>query len=273
MNGIAPATLVGFAGDWHGNLPWANRALSFFAREGVTRIYHVGDFGLWPDRAGKRYLLELHAAAVRNDQELFIVLGNHEDYDRVAYMRTDEDGWLYLKNYPRFRFAPRGHVWLDGDTRMGALGGAGSIDRNLRTEGTSWWPGEEITEADCHALVTNVAAQDWDRLDVLLTHEAPAGLRRLGLQPRPVWITPEVEHDCWTQRVRLRDAVDQVRPLTLIHGHWHEWHNDKIEGSTPDGIDYETEVYGLTCDGMPRNCITASPVPHVGLVDVSILPV
>lgn len=264
---------VGFAGDWHGNLPWASRALKFFARDGITRVYHVGDFGLWPGRSGKKYLLDLHAIASDLDLELFIVLGNHEDYDRVDQMRTDDHGWLFLKDYPRFRFAPRGHVWLDGGTRMGALGGAGSIDRNLRTEGTSWWPGEEITELDCDALVANTAAAGWDRLDVLLTHEAPAGLRRVGLQPRPVWITPEVEHDCYTQRVRLRDAVDQVRPHMLVHGHWHEWHNDTIDGCSPSGVDYTTLVYGLTCDGMPRNCITGALTPGHGIADVAILAV
>jgi hypothetical protein len=130
------------------------------------------------------FLLLCEQSGVR----LFVVLGNHEDYDRVASMRADDDGWLFLKDYPRLRFAPRGHTWVDDSgTRIAALGGAGSIDRNLRRPGLSWWPGEELTDDDCARLVHNVREQGWPRVDVMLTRDAPAGLRRLGMPSRPAW--------------------------------------------------------------------------------------
>lgn len=263
---LSQEPLVAFAGDWHGNLWWSAMKLRELAAQGVHRIYHVGDFGLWTGLPGKHFLSGVHTEAERLNQTLFIVPGNHDDYDRLSTMRTDEHGWLFLKDYPRFRFAPRGHVWLDGETRMGALGGAGSIDMRLRKPGLSWWPEEEILDVDCATLAANVAAQGWDRLDVLITHDAPAGLLRVGMRSKPAWFTPEIQSYCHTQRVRLRGAVDQVRPRWLIHGHWHEWSRDALEGTHPDLGDYTCEVVGLAADKMPRNVLLTPLVARVGFV-------
>jgi Icc-related predicted phosphoesterase len=266
-----PNLKVGFAGDWHGNLPWAIEALQAFHEAEVSRIYHVGDFGIWPGRFGSDYLSFLHDIAEQLEQNLYVTLGNHEDYDQVASMTETEEGWLQLPNLPRFNFAPRGHVWLDGKTRMGSLGGAGSIDRALRTAGQDWWPEEEITEANCATLASNVTNAGWDRLDVLVTHEAPAGLRRVGMQPRPAWITPDIEHDCYLQRVRLRNVVDVVQPRTLVHGHWHEWITDSIDGTNPAGDSYTTSVFALAKDNMANNCIVGVLRPGYGIDDIEVL--
>jgi hypothetical protein len=263
---------IGLAGDWHGNLPWAESRIRLFAAAGITIIYQLGDFGLWPGPSGKKFLYRVDAECERSGVRLFVVLGNHEDYGRVASMRTDNDGWLFLGDYPRLRFAQRGHTWVDDSgTRFAALGGAGSIDRNLRRPGLSWWPGEELTDDDSTRLVHNVHEQGWPRIDVMLTHDAPAGLRRLGMPSRPAWLTPEVEAYCDAQRVRLRAAMDEVAPRTLAHGHWHTTFRDGWDGITPDGFDYRCEVFGLAMDGIMANAVTALTVPGVGLVDVDML--
>lgn len=262
------ARRTAFAGDWHGNVSWARRCLAGFASAGCSTIYHLGDFGLWPDAAGKDYLVRVHRALDEHEQSLYIILGNHEDYDRVSRMRTDDAGWLCLKNYPRMRFAPRGHVWLDGQTRMAALGGATSIDRGFRIPGRSWWPEEEITQANVQTLAANVAEQGWDRVDVFLTHDAPAGLPRIGFNPKPAWFTEEIERDAWAGRVLLREATDNVKPRWLLHGHWHGYYRDTIEGVDAARHDYTCEVIGLADDGNPRNVLTARLTPGVGLTDV-----
>lgn len=260
-------TLRGFAGDWHGNKNWALGALDRFKSQDVTVIYHVGDFGVWPGPSGKEFLYKVDARLRENDQTLYVVLGNHEDYNQVDKFQVGADGWLEHVFYPRIRFAPRGHVWVDGGARFAALGGAGSVDRNVRVEGVSWWPQEAVTRADVDTLVSNVTAHGWDRVDVLLTHEAPAGLHRPGGK-LPAWFTPEVAHDCWQQRVLLREACDLVRPHSLVHGHWHTWFEDTLDGTGVDGGEYVTTVWGLPNEGHADNCVTAEPVRGVGLADV-----
>jgi Icc-related predicted phosphoesterase len=263
---------IGFAGDWHGNVAWANSRLQAFGAAGVSTVYQVGDFGLWPGSSGKRFLRTVESTCEQSDVQLFIVLGNHEDYGRVKLMRTDDAGWLYLKDYPRLRFATRGHTWVDAaGTRFAALGGAGSIDRNIRRPGVSWWPDEELTEDDCARLVSNVHGEGWQWVDVMITHEAPAGLRRLGITTAPAWLTPEVEAYCYAQRVRLREAMDEVAPRSLVHGHWHASFRDAWEGLTSTGVDYRCDVTGLPEDDNPSNAVTAVPVPGLGLTNVEVL--
>ena len=87
---------VGLAGDWHGNVSWAMSRIRLFAAQGISTIYPVGDFGLWPGATGEYFLKTLHRACVDRDLEMFIVLGNHEDYHRAAAMQlTSRDGFAW----------------------------------------------------------------------------------------------------------------------------------------------------------------------------------
>lgn len=49
---------VALAGDWHGNVDWIGRAIPAIAREapGVRTILHAGDFGIWADVSGRKYI-------------------------------------------------------------------------------------------------------------------------------------------------------------------------------------------------------------------------
>jgi hypothetical protein len=185
-------------------------------------------------------------------------------------MTPDTDGWLHLPEYPALRFAPRGHTWTHAGVRYGALGGGGSVDRNLRIPGKSWWPEEEITDNNVHTLTANTAAHGWPRLDILLTHEAPAGVHRPGTRQGP-WFTEDVTHDCWTQRVRLRNATDNTQPAWLIHGHWHHNFEDTLEGTQPNGQPYTTNVIGLSKDQDFEHAIIAETQPETGITDIEYL--
>lgn len=256
---------LGFAGDWHGQLLWALQCLKAFKENNITKIYHVGDFGLWPGE--EKYLIRINQTLQNNNQTLYVTLGNHENYDRVKRMTTNIDGWMLIKEYPNILYAPRGHVWTEQGINMGSLGGAGSIDRNLRTVNKSWWPEEEITEQDSTTMIENFKNSGLNNIDIMITHDAPAGLHRpTSFTSRPVWITPEVEHYCYTQRVILRNTVDSIKPSNLIHGHWHYYVNDMIEGADENLNEYKTNVYGLASDNMPKNIMILKTVPGEGVV-------
>ena len=48
---------IGVAGDWHGNTPWATRAIrkisALLPAGGPRVIVHLGDFGIWPGPGGR----------------------------------------------------------------------------------------------------------------------------------------------------------------------------------------------------------------------------
>ena len=263
-----------FAGDWHGDAQWAVGVIQLIADRGLDTLYQLGDFGLFPGPSGRKYLDTLGEAInninidrVAKAQEtgfpfvlfrLIVIPGNHDDYNRIDLMKPDVDGWLKLSKsiYDNIYFAPRGHTWVDSGCRFGALGGAGSVDRNIRVINKSWWAKEEITKEDCRALIAGVESQGWNRLDFLLTHEAPAGPRLQSMfdgYNRPNWFTVEVEHYCWAQRVLLREAVDIVQPFVNVHGHWHYRSKNIIEGVGLDNKDYTSLVIGLANENSAGN--------------------
>jgi len=247
---------VGFAGDWHGNTFWALNKIKSFAELDIKRIYHVGDFGLWPGHDGAGYLRKVNRDLDKHDINIYVTLGNHDDYDKFDVLREVEGGWKQFKGYPRIFFAQRGQVWYDGNVRMAALGGAGSIDKNLRTEGKSWWAQEEVLDSDVDKLIKNVEDAGWDRVDLLITHDAATGtLQESKFFKKPYWFTPDVELYCNVQRNRLRIANDAVRPHTVIHGHWHNYRVQTLEGIGKDNEPYETQYIGLACDNMYNNTI------------------
>src|SRR5580693_4871136 len=76
------------AGDWHGNEDWAVSVLrgvpGMLAGEPRRLILQLGDFGVWPDRAGQHYLARVAALLAEVDAELWFIDGNHEDFPQLA---------------------------------------------------------------------------------------------------------------------------------------------------------------------------------------------
>lgn len=259
---------VGLAGDWHANLPWALRALEEFANADIDTVYQVGDFGVWPGARGHRYLSSVNATCERLGIDLFVVPGNHEDYAQINAWPVDEAGWIIHPDLPMIRYAPRGHVWTDSGVSFGALGGAISIDKMLRIEGQTWWPEEDLTADEVERFIANAAALP-NRLDVMLTHDAPSGVRRGGVTPS--YLSPEIEHQARKFRLMLRDAADGAAPRWLVHGHWHMFVRDEFQGLSMRNSEYETQVLGLHMDDHEGNAVSADLIPGVGLTNLRTL--
>ena len=110
------------------------------------------------------------------------------------------------------------------------MGGAFSVDWRYRTPGRNWWPDETIDEADVDRL-------GGAPLDVLVTHDAPAGIDL----PTSWRLPPTDEARCLAQRELVRRALDATSPTLAVHGHWHHRHTTELG---------TTQVVGLSCDGL-----------------------
>lgn len=261
---------AGFAGDWHGNTGWALHCLDIFEASEIKMIYHVGDFGVWGGPDGTAYLRKLNKRLEKNDQFMVVVPGNHENYDMIDRWPINDDGFKCRDtDAQRIWYAPRGHTWEHNGAKFVALGGAFSIDKAWRKEGISWWPQEAITEEDVLNTISNLDAREWDEVDVFLSHDIPAGV---DVGQKMFNLSPELEYESYRQRVFLRNAVDRAKPKSLVHGHWHKYLRNTIDGISLDYIPYTTEVYGLDCDGFNNNMMTAKIVPDLGLLDVQMIP-
>lgn len=232
------------AGDTHANLAWSVALCERAVREGASVIVQLGDFGFWEHRPiGVRFLDGLEAEVASRGLVWLWLDGNHENHERLLAYPVRDDGVRPVRDH--LLHLPRGHRWEWAGVRFCALGGAGSIDRDHRTPGVSWWAAEAVSDDDIRRIIAEGPC------DILLTHDVPR-----GLEPRPPhdteWFeaTPDVVAYCRSQREQLARVFDALRPLLLVHGHWHVT-NERV-GTHPEGTPWR--VAGLACDGVAGSC-------------------
>ena len=230
------------AGDTHGNTPWVEELARTAAEQGCPVIIQAGDFGYFPDLPeGPLFLDAVDATCAANDVELWFIDGNHDDHSALAEHRQ-ADTLVRLTDH--VAYIPRGARLEVGGVRIGFLGGAFSVDWRYRTHGIDWWSQETTDQSD----VSRLGAQ---RLDVLVTHHAPAGPDLAD------WVLP-AEDRIRADEVRslIASAVEVTRPKIMLHGHWHHSHDtelswiDRAETEQAGALTWcSTRVIGLGCDG------------------------
>lgn len=204
---------VGVAGDWHGNIRWAVHALASFREVGVSEIWHLGDFGLWP--GGHEYLDEVENACARLGSTILVTPGNHEDYGQLP---SEQDEAKRVRDH--IVFLPRGHRFeVNGWTVM-SFGGAPSIDFESRVRGVSWWPDELPTDEQVDAAIAVGPC------DILLAHDSSDAPHVTDPVDRIIgsnaagWSEQGLAY-ARVGRERLTRLRAGVTPLMALHGHYH----------------------------------------------------
>jgi hypothetical protein len=224
------------AGDWHGHTEWATGVIkqvdSILDSEWPKVILHLGDFGVWPGRAGRDYLHAVLEALYDAGAELWFIDGNHEDFTQLDGFNTR---WG-----PRIRHLPRGHRWDWHNRTWLAMGGAVSVDKVFRREGVSWWPEEEIT------IAQGVRAERGGPAEVMVCHDAPMSVPLRLPPPSRGWDSRDLARADHHRDV-LQGIVDEVRPRWLMHGHYHLSHETTVKMAHGP-----VQVTGLDMDGAVR---------------------
>jgi hypothetical protein len=161
-----------------------------------------------------------------------VIDGNHDAHPLVRSARPALDNGIRPIRDRVIDWADRGAVWDWCGITFGALGGAVSIDRNVRTEGHSWWPTETITDDDVDELIT----QSRGSLDVLLTHDAP--ILPPGIRPLA---DIALAADCAASTRQVARAVEITEPKLLIHGHYHQRYSASYRLTNVEGLASDIE--------------------------------
>lgn len=233
---------VALAGDWHGNIRWAQSFIREVAQFSITRIYHLGDFGVWPGEEGAKYLDHINKTAEFFDIEIWVTPGNHEDYSQINEIKVGDDGLQWIRSH--IALIPRGHRWEQDGRTFVSLGGAPSIDYQMRMEGRDWWPEEMISLEEAEKVAADGHA------DIMLTHDAPDGgtfaVQRIIDTPKEQsgWSAAGLSYAA-EGRVLMNIAVAGVRPKLFAHGHFHV--------SDDSGPIIPTRYLALGADGMNGN--------------------
>jgi hypothetical protein len=112
------------AGDWHGQTSWANLVMRTAPRnaDGGRIVIVLGDFGVWPGRAGAAFLNDVARGARRTGTTVLFLDGNHEDYPQLMSYPMRPDGLRVVR--PRVYHLPRGFRWSWAGLQFAAVGGA-----------------------------------------------------------------------------------------------------------------------------------------------------
>ena len=208
-------------GDTHGDL---ERLLpNNFDEDGLTRddfVIVLGDFAIpWfsPESREDRHWLDW---LTLRPYTLLFVDGNHENFAALAtYPVVEGFGGAVRRLRENVFHLRRGEVYeIDGRTFF-AMGGAYSIDRAWRTEGSSWWP-QEIPGADERAQAEAKIAEV-GVVDYVLTHCPPAQeLRELACDVD--FPAMSDKYNEWLQA----EVADKLKFGQWFYGHMHldRWH-------------------------------------------------
>lgn len=206
---------IGFAGDWHGNIAWAGRAIPAMRRAGVDTLLHVGDFGIWPGNSSFLDAVEYWAALA--GITVYVTPGNHDDYSQIIPLLEGSGGApAHLTEH--IIVLPRGYRWQASGRTLLSFGGAGSIDQHLRTSGRDWWPEEEPKENEVADTIAGGS------VDILVTHEVGRACSSQISQAREDMdqtVPASVVDACERSMMRVDQVAKSVAPKVHVHGHWH----------------------------------------------------
>jgi Icc-related predicted phosphoesterase len=199
--------MLGFLGDIHGNTGTLQRAIIKAKEQGAAALIQVGDFGWYNSKIQ-------YFAAVDYQLPVYWIDGNHENH-KLIYEST--------MPHPNCIFVHRGTVLeLDGK-KIGFLGGAASVDKEMRLQGYGHWSDKELIEESDVAKLDNI-----EQLDILVTHTPPQSvidknfdpnnLRFFNLNPK-TWFDPSARH--------VEHLWNRLNNPTLICGHMHKAVQDR----------------------------------------------
>lgn len=233
-------TKIYFIGDIHADFKMVEPITKFVQENGGDYIVQLGDFGFGFYTLGDgrdSFLTDVSRVAVEYDLPWYWIDGNHDNHRRI-WREVNEE------TYPATFYMNRGTVHNLGGIKIGALGGAVSIDRNSRKPDVDWWDTETITGGQMNrALYTFLE----DKPDVIVTHDAPSGFPVMHDDYPPTPGTPmgdAKDHRKFLQG--LYDnllAYDHLPPL-WIHGHMHHKYVDHTPRCSRIGVG-QSDSYGL----------------------------
>jgi predicted phosphodiesterase len=196
--------MLGFIGDVHGDTSaLANTYYRAVSMEGCDAVIQVGDMGWYEN-------IIPYFERIQFTTPIYWVDGNHEQHPLLVNLTG------VTELLPNFFYCPRGTVLEIDGKKIGFLGGAASVDKELRLRhGMAWHSEEQISDEEL-ARFDGV-----DKLDILVTHTPPRSVIEAKFDPNnlrffdlpPTWVDPSSE--------KVEALWKRLNKPTLICGHMH----------------------------------------------------
>lgn len=204
--------MIGILGDIHAGFNGLRRAHDRALAAGAVALIQVGDFGFY---AGAPYKLN----AFRFTLPIYVIDGNHDNF---AELREVKPGEIMTYAHNVF-YVSRGTLLVIDSKRIAFLGGAGSIDKDIRIkEGWLWQPDEQITAEDVRRACALPKP-----IDLMITHCPPqATITKYFETPEKIMFKTQafgVAPD-WSDpsALMVEKVWEELGKPPLICGHMHE---------------------------------------------------
>lgn len=173
--------MIYVTGDTHANLDIHKLNMDNFPQQKELSkddyLIICGDFGLvWDGSAREIYWQDW--LSDRNFTTLWVD-GNHENFDILyRFPKTEKYGGFVREIAPDIYHLDRGQVLTIDGKKIFVMGGARSIDKDMRIEHISWWKDEMPTVQEMDCAITALEANGWN-VDYVVTHCAPRSVQKL----------------------------------------------------------------------------------------------
>jgi 3-oxoacid CoA-transferase subunit A len=181
--------VIYITGDTHGRFEHIKKLCRRNETTHEDLLIILGDAGInysggIKDRIKKELLYSLPIT-------ILCIHGNHEMRPNTLpgyTMKEWQEGIVFVEHeYPNILFAKDGEIYLLNGKRTIAIGGACSVDKQMReTYGFGWWPDEQPSPQIKAYVERRLSESNW-KVDVVLSHTAP-------LKYEPVeWHRPDID--------------------------------------------------------------------------------
>lgn len=167
--------MITLTGDTHRQF---KRIKEFYEKNNTTKediLIILGDAGInyygyvW-DREVKEFLANLPIT-------IFAIHGNHEMRpESLEYYHTQiwHEGLVYVEDdFPSLLFAKDGEIYNIGGKKVIAIGGAYSVDKNIRLlRGWKWFLDEQPSDTIKSYVEEQLNRVEW-KIDIVLSHTTP----------------------------------------------------------------------------------------------------
>lgn len=164
-------------GDIHGDYRTLQRAVDKANEVGAAALIQVGDFGLFRSfgmNNEEKFKNVVHTSKC----PVYFIDGNHDDATRWTTYTEVSQVYPELPLY----YVPRGTVMEIDNRTIAFMGGAASIDKNMRLqEGWHWDEKENISPYEVLRMMDN--AKD-KHIDMFITHCPPNSVINEHFDPR-----------------------------------------------------------------------------------------
>ena len=213
-------------GDVHGCVGKLHRFYQWHKSELCKDSVMViaGDWGFifTPDEKEQRQENMLKEILDGFDITFFVVLGNHENYDRIEKLPTKQMFGNTVRYEPEFEnivYAVNGNYYTINDKLFWVMGGAFSPDAYKRTPKLDWWAQEVPDKETLDACLENFQNGDVASIDYVVTHTCPLNLQPYNKYTSAVWVK---------QMTDIEINLDIENMLQKVYDHLKQ-HNNKFE--------------------------------------------